>query len=47
MSTFNHHLPLLGKYSLTPKNTPKQEGNTPSQNLGLAGLVWKKLKCAI
>jgi hypothetical protein len=37
MSTFNHHLPLLGKYSLTPKNSPKWE-NTPSQNLGLAGL---------
>jgi hypothetical protein len=23
MSTFKHHLPLLRKYSLTPKNTPK------------------------
>jgi hypothetical protein len=35
MITFNHHLPLLGKYS---KNTPKWGENTPSQNLGLAGL---------
>jgi hypothetical protein len=39
MSTFCHHLALLEKYSLTPLKILQSEGkNTPSQNLGLAGL---------
>jgi hypothetical protein len=41
MSTFNHHLPLLGKCSDPLKilqNGGKAGKNTPSQNLGLAGL---------
>jgi hypothetical protein len=32
MSTFNHHLPLLGKYSWPPTNSPKW-GETPGKIL--------------
>jgi hypothetical protein len=42
MSTFNPHLPLLGKYSDPLKilqNGGKAGKNTRSQNLGLAGLL--------